>query len=346
MRSRDEKSFDAHKVRECNAPASGQQSRIGAEVTRRVLVTGAGGFVARALLSANPVGFEYVTASRRGDVGIEGVPWRRSPDLSASADWESVLDGIDSVVHLAGRVHLAPDKDISAYFAENFDGTVKLAQDAIAAGVRRFVYLSTAKVLGDESGAVPFAEDAIAHPEGPYAASKLAAEQGLCGLRGRMQITILRPPLVYGPGVKANFLALLAAVARGVPLPLASIHNRRSLIGVDNLVTAIIACLESPKAAGRTYFVTDGPPLSTPDLVRAIASALGKPPRLFAFPPRLLESCGAVVGRAETVKRLTRSLELDDQAIRSELGWRAAHTFDAGIAETARWYQSLTQDAY
>ena len=313
--------------------------------TRRVAVTGASGFVARAMILSKPTRHEYVSISRH-PVAFERVAWRPSPDLSESADWRLVLDGIDAVVHLAGRVHLAPDRDSAAYFSENCAGTIKLAEDAIAAGVSRFVYLSTAKVLGDESGAVPFAEDAIAHPEGPYAASKLAAEQGLCGLRGRMQITILRPPLVYGPGVKANFLALLSAVARGVPLPLASIHNRRSLIGVDNLATAIVACLESPKAAGRTYFVTDGPPLSTPDLVRAIASALGKPPRLFAFPPRLLESCGAVVGRAETVKRLTRSLELDDQAIRSELGWRAAHTFDAGIAETARWYQSLTQDAY
>ena len=311
----------------------------------RIGVTGASGFVARALFSFKPVGLEYVAISRQA-VAFDGVAWRRSASLSGKADWRPVLEGIDAVVHLAGRVHLAENGNSSSYFAENSDGTVKLAQDAISAGVKRFVYLSTAKALGDESGAAPFAEDALAHPEGPYAASKLAAEQGLCGLRGRMQITILRPPLVYGPGVKANFLALLSAVARGVPLPLASIHNRRSLIGVDNLATAIVACLESPKAAGRTYFVTDGPPLSTPDLVRAIASALGKPPRLFAFPPRLLESCGAVVGRAETVKRLTRSLELDDQAIRSELGWRPAHTFDAGIADTVRWYQSLTQDPY
>ena len=297
------------------------------------------------MILSKPTCHEYVSISRR-PVAFERVAWRPSPDLSESADWRLALDGIDSVVHLAGRVHLAPDRDSAAYFSENCAGTIKLAEDAIAVGVRRFVYLSSAKVLGDESGAIPLAEDAPARPGDSYAASKLAAEQGLCGLRGRMQITILRPPLVYGPGVKANFLALLSAVARGVPLPLASIHNRRSLIGVDNLATAIVACLESPKAAGRTYFVTDGPPLSTPDLVRAIASALGKPPRLFAFPPRLLESCGAVVGRAETVKRLTRSLELDDQAIRSELGWRPAHTFDAGIADTVRWYQSLTQDPY
>ncbi len=335
---------ETDKVRECNAPASGQQSRTGVGMIRRVLVTGASGFVARALLSGNPAGYEYVAASHKGGIDIEGVKCRRSPDLSASADWRPILDEIDAVVHLAGRVHLTPDKDASAYFSENFDGTVKLAQDAMAAGVRHFVYLSTAKVFGEESGPAPFSEQTPPNAEDPYAASKLAAEKGLAALSGQMQFTILRPPLVYGPGVKANFLALLAAVARGVPLPLASIRNRRSLIGVDNLATAITACLESPKAAGRTYCVTDGSPVSTPDLVRAVGKALGKPPRLFVFPLRLLESCGALIGRAETIKRLTRSLELDDRAIRLELGWRPAQTFDAGIAQTARWYQGLTNE--
>jgi UDP-glucose 4-epimerase len=244
-------------------------------------------------------------------------------------------------VHLAGRVHLAPDKDPAAYFVENCDGTLKLARDAIAAGVRRFVFLSSAKVFGDESGATPFSENTPAYPEDPYAVSKLAAEQGLSGLGDQLQIAILRPPLVYGPGVKANFMALLSAVARGVPLPLASVHNRRSLISVDNLATAIVACLESTEAAVRTYCVTDGRSLSTRDLVRSIAFALGKPPRLFAFPPWLLESCGAIIGRTDTIKRLTRSLELDDQAIRTELGWRPAQTFEAGISETARWYKNL-----
>ena len=311
-------------------------------MTRRVLVTGASGFVARALLARNIAGYEFVAASRKVGVDNEQRTWRRSPDLSGSADWGPILDRIDSVVHLAGRVHLTLDKDPAAYFVENCDGTLKLARDAIAAGVRRFVFLSSAKVFGDESGATPFAENTPASPEDPYAASKLAAEQGLSGLGDQLQIAILRPPLVYGPGVKANFLALLSAVARGVPLPLASIHNRRSLISVDNLATAIVACLESSEAAVRTYCVTDGPPLSTPDLVRAIAFALGKPPRLFAFFPWVLESCGAAIGRADTIKRLTRSLELNDQAIRTELGWRPAQTFEAGISETAQWYKNLT----
>jgi UDP-glucose 4-epimerase len=153
-----------------------------------------------------------------------------------------------------------------------------------------------------------------------------------------MQVLILRPPLVYGPEVKANFLSLLSAVDRGLPLPLASIHNKRSFVGVDNLVSAIVASLDSQAAAGRTFHVTDGPARSTPQLVKAIASALGTQPRLFGFSPALLEACAMAVGRGETVKRLTRSLELDDSAIRTVLGWREVKTFEEGIAQTVQWY--------
>lgn len=312
---------------------------------RRILVTGATGFVAHALLSRIPAGYEYVATSRRSN-HLASTPWRPSPHLSSSADWRSVLEGIDSVVHLAGRVHVSPDGDASPFFIENLDGTIKLAEDAVSAGVRRLVYVSTAKVLGDESGPVALLEGSPARPQDPYAASKLATEQGLSNLGGKIQVAVLRPPLVYGPGVKANFLALLSAVARGVPMPLASVRNRRSLVGVANLASAITACLESPKAAGRTYHVTDGEPCSTPALVQAIASAFDKPSRLFPFPPRLLEICGGMIGRAETVQRLTRSLELDDRAIRSELGWRPVQTFEEGIAETVRWYQGSTQGEF
>lgn len=311
-------------------------------MTRRILVTGASGFVARALFSGKRANAEYVAASR-GAVDIQGIEWRRSPALSGTADWKSILEGIEVVVHLAGRVHLAAGGDAAQYFVENCDGTLKLARDAGAAGVQRFVFLSSAKVLGDESGPIPLAEDAPVRPGDPYAASKLAAEQALAGLGGAMRVTILRSPLVYGPGVKANFLSLFSAVARGVPLPLAGIRNRRSLLCVDNLAAAIAACIESPAAAGRTYNVTDGAPVSTPDLVRAIAAALGRPPRLFSIPAGLLEACGALLGRGEMVKRLTRSLELDDSAIRAELAWRPACTFEAGIAQTARWYRSLAR---
>ncbi|NBS55488.1 MAG: NAD-dependent epimerase/dehydratase family protein [Betaproteobacteria bacterium] len=195
---------------ECSVPCCAEQSRIGGVVTRRILVTGASGFVAQALFSARGAGDVYFAASRTV-LDIEGVQWRQSPALSGSADWKSVLNEIDIVVHLAARVHLPRDGDQTAYFVENCDGTVKLAQDAMDAGVKRFIFLSTSKVLGDESGNGPLDETAPVRPGDGYAASKLAAEQALPGLGGGMHTTVLRPPLVYGPGVKANFLALLSA---------------------------------------------------------------------------------------------------------------------------------------
>lgn len=285
-------------------------------------------------------GYEYVAASRHA-LSVPETTWKQSPNLSGSADWRRALEGVDAVVHLAGRVHIGREGDSSAYFVENHEGTVKLAQDAIAAGASRFLFMSTAKVLGDESGRSAFLETTEARPSDPYAASKLAAELALGGMSDAIQVTILRPPLVYGPEVKANFLALISAVSRGLPLPLASVKNRRSLIGVSNLASSIVACLDSPKAAGRTYHVTDGCAVSTPDLVRAIATALGKPSRLFPFPARLLEACGAAIGRTETIRRLTRSLELDDRSIRVELGWRPIRTMEDELADTARWYERL-----
>ncbi len=306
---------------------------------KRVLVTGASGFVASALLGANPKGNEFVAASRQ-PITPDHVASVRSPDLTPSANWGPLLDGVDAIVHLAARVHLAAGGDTSPYFLENSDGTAKLARDALSAGVQRFVFLSTSKVLGDESGMQALSESASAQPTDAYAASKLRAEQALTELHSKMQVTIIRPPLVYGPGVKANFLALLSAVEHRLPLPLSRIQNRRSLIGVHNLATAILACLDSPILQNRTYHVTDGPPISTPSLVRAMALALSKPARLFPFPPRLLEAIGLAVGRAETIKRLTRSLELDDTAIREELGWTPIRTLEEGLAETAAWYVS------
>lgn len=303
----------------------------------RVLVTGANGFVAGAVLADRPANVEFVAASRSPPKN-SGVEWRRSPALSDTADWKPLLEGIDSVVHLAGRVHLPSDANSSAYQIENCDGTLKLARDAAAMGVTRFVFLSTAKVLGDESGAVALDESASCRPADAYAVSKHLAEQGLQVTGNRLRVLILRPPLVYGPGVRANFLSLMSAVNRGLPLPLASIQNKRSFIGVGNLVSAILTSLNSHAVSGRIFHVSDGAPHSTPELVKAIAAALGRPSRLIPFPPALLEACAMAMGQGETVKRLTRSLELDDTAFRTEFGWRELKTFEEGVAETARWY--------
>ena len=219
----------------------------------------------------------------------------------------------DAVVHLANVAHAAVGE--AELQRVNVDGTRRQAEKAAVAGVRRFVYLSSAKA---------------AAPDDVYGRAKHAAEQALARVSG-LEVVVLRPPLVYGPRVKANFLALMRAIARGWPLPFACIENRRSLIYVGNLCDAIIRCLEAPQAVGRTYLVSDGEPVSTPQLCRALGRALRRPARLFPFPLRLLELHPGL-------RRLTRSLEVDDSAIRSELGWRSPYAFEQGLQATAEWY--------
>jgi nucleoside-diphosphate-sugar epimerase len=224
------------------------------------------------------------------------------------------MPGAQAVVHLANIAHAkAPEAELRRV---NVDGTLAKAREAAAAGVRRFVYLSSS--LATEA-------------DDRYGRSKLAAEQGLAAVQG-IEVVILRPPLVYGPRVKANFLALLRAVARGVPLPLAAIDNRRSVVYVGNLVDAIVRCLDAPHAVGKTFGVADGAPISVTDLCRRIGQALGRPARLFAFPPALLDL-------APPLRKLTRSLVVDDSALRDELDWRPPYTMDEGLRETARWYR-------
>ena len=224
------------------------------------------------------------------------------------------MDGCDAVVHLANIAHTsASAADLQRV---NVAGTLAQARAALAAGVRRFVYLSSLKA---------------AQPDDAYGRAKLRAEQALLGLAA-LEPVILRPPLVYGPRVKANFLALLRAIDRGWPLPLAGIENRRSLVYVGNLVDAVLACLGGP-AQGRTYALADGAPVSTPELCRAIGRALGRPARLFAFP-------GALLHLTPGLARLLQSQVADGSALRAELGWRPPFSFEEGLRRTAEWYRA------
>lgn len=237
------------------------------------------------------------------------------PALAAAGhELRASVQGCHAVVHLANIAH------VSASAAElhrvNVEGTIAQAQAALAAGARRFVYLSSTKA---------------AQPDDAYGRAKSIAEQALLQLEG-LEAVILRPPLVYGARVKANFLALLRAIDRGWPLPLASIENRRSLIYAGNLADAILRCLEGA-AQGKTYAVSDGAAVSTPELCRAIAHALGRPARLFPFPPALLRL-------APSFARLAQSQEADDRAIRADLGWRAPFSFEQGLRATAEWYRN------
>jgi nucleoside-diphosphate-sugar epimerase len=254
----------------------------------RVAVTGASGFIGTALVPA---------LARRGHE-VTAVPRGAAPPA-----------GCDALVHLANIAHASVAPDLLREV--NVEGTRRAAEQAAAAGIWRMVYVSSAKAIAEDDA---------------YARSKRAAEAALRDVRG-LEVVVVRPPLVYGPGVRANFLALMRAVDRGWPLPFASIHNRRSFVYLGNVCDAIARCLEAPRAAG-TYAVSDGAPLSTPALCRALGAALGRPVRLFPFPPRLLPAT------------LAGSLVVDDAALRHELGWSPPFSLEQGMAETARWYRA------
>jgi nucleoside-diphosphate-sugar epimerase len=219
----------------------------------------------------------------------------------------------------------------------NVQGTLALAQAARGAGVRRFVYVSSAKVHGEESTR-PFNEDDRPQPVGPYAVSKWEAEQALAQLGGDMEVAVLRPPLVYGPRVRGNFLALLRAVAHRWPLPLGAIENRRSLIYVENLSDAIARAVTSAEPTAGTFLVTDGEDLSTVQIVRALAQAMGVGARLWPVPGALLSLAGTLVGRRAAVSRLIGSLQFDDRRFRERFAWSPPYTATEGLADTARWF--------
>ena len=308
-----------------------------------VLVTGANGFVGRALCEALAASGRRVKRALR--MAQPGRPDEMAVgDIGADTDWRSALEGVSSVVHLAARTHVLRETaadSLAEYRRVNLDGTRRLAQQAGRAGVRRLVFVSSIKVNGEVTER-PFTEDDAPRPEDAYGVSKWEAEQALARVAGEtgLQVAVLRPPLVYGPEVKGNFLRLMGLVARGTPLPLASITNRRSLIYVGNLADAVIKAIDVPAAAGRAYLVSDGDDVSTPDLVRAIARALGVAPRLLPCPPAMLRLGAALTGKRAELARLTGSLQADGSRARRELGWQPRLSLAQGLAATARWYYS------
>jgi UDP-glucose 4-epimerase len=265
-------------------------------------------------------------------------------NINAATDWHPALAGCDAVVHLAARVHVMNDTaqdPLALYRATNTEATLNLARQAAEAGVKRFVFISTIKVNGEGRDA-PYRESDAPAPEDAYAISKWEAEQGLLQVAQDtgLEVVILRPPLVYGPGVKANFQRLLRSVVQGWPLPLGAIHNRRSLLYLGNFVDAIRLCIEHPAAAGQTFLLDDGEPVSTPELVRALSRAMGRPARLLAVPVGVLKRVGALLGKRAAVARLTGSLYLDCSAIRLRLGWTPPHTLEQGLVATVAGWQT------
>jgi nucleoside-diphosphate-sugar epimerase len=311
----------------------------------RVLVTGAGGFVGTRLCAALRASGCTVRRAVRtpgaspADAGVEEV---RVGEIDGATRWDAALDGVDGVVHLAARVHQMGAGEaglLAEYRRVNAEGTAALARAAAAAGVRRMVFVSSVKVNGEATHGTPFRPDDAPAPADPYGVSKWEGEQALweTARATPLEGVVVRPPLVYGPGVRANFLQLLRAVDRGLPIPLGSVRNRRSLVYVGNLADLLVVALRHPAAAGHTLLAADGPPLSTPELVRAIAAALGRPARLLPAPPAALRLAGRLLGRSAAVDRLCGDLAVDETAAIRLLGWSPPYTTAQGLAATAEW---------
>ena len=306
----------------------------------RVLITGASGFVGTALIRRLLGDSRWsVRASSRmpPPAGAGAVEWVTGPDLSSGGDWRPLLADVDTVVHLAARVHVMASADAASdeeYQRVNVVGTRRLAEQAATVGVRRFVFLSSVKVHGETGH---FDEGSAMAPADAYGASKRDAEESLRDVARRtgLDVVIIRAPLAYGPGVKANFQSLLTAVRQGRILPLASILNRRSLVGVDNLADLIAVCMEHPAAVAEAFLVSDGEDLSTPELVRRLAKAAGRHARLMPMPVWSLRALAALLGRSQAVDRLTGSLTVDISKARRLLGWVPPVAVDEGLRRAA-----------
>lgn len=257
--------------------------------------------------------------------------------IDRATDWADALLGIQVVIQLAARVHVMQDTEadpLTAFRAVNVDGTLNLARQAAAAGVKRLVFISSVKVNGESTVAgSAFSETDSPDPQDAYGQSKYEAEQGLLQIAADtgMEVVIIRPPLVYGPGVKANFAALMRAVKKGLPLPLGAIHNQRSLVALDNLVDFIITCITHPKAANQTFLISDGQDLSTAELVRGMAQAAGVPARLLPVPVWVLELAGRMMGKTDAIQRLTDNLQIDSSKARELLGWKPKISVQEGL---------------
>lgn len=316
-----------------------------------ILVTGATGFIGRAL-TANLLqqGHQVVAAVRHAGAPLD--PTLRQAvtgDLAGDTDWSGALRGVDTVVHLAARVHVMNDQatdKLAAFRRMNVDATLQLATQAARSGVRRFVFISSIGVNGAESVAAPFSELSVAQPHSPYAVSKHEAELALARLcdSAAMELVVLRPPLVYGAGAPGNFATLIKLVGKGVPFPLASVNNRRSMIYIDNLVDLIGLCIRDPRAANQTFLVADDEAMSVPELISALSAGLGRRARLFACPVGLLALLAKLARREQTYQQLCGSLEIDASKARRVLGWRAPVRARDGLRHAAQATLAVKRD--
>jgi nucleoside-diphosphate-sugar epimerase len=314
----------------------------GGVTPNNILITGANGFVGRALcaklLAEN---YDVMGAVRTGHHQAAGIKQMVVGSMDGSADWSEALRNVEVVIHLAARVHVMNDHSsdpLTEFRRVNVDGSLNLAKQAARAGVKRLIYLSSVKVNGEYTlPGHPFKESDIANPQDAYGRSKLEAEQGLLLIAQEtgMEVVIIRPPLVYGQGVKANFASMMRAVKRGLPLPLGAIHNNRSFVYLGNLVSLITTCMHHLAAANQVFLVSDGCDLSTPQLLKGCATALGVKSRLWPMPQRFIEGLAALVGKRDVAQRLCANLQVDISKAHKLLGWTPPISVADGLQATA-----------
>lgn len=309
-----------------------------------ILVTGATGFVGAAVVARLKSDYPdkpLIVATRRNGVSWPSeVQEKIIGDLTASTDWRLALLGVKSVIHAAARVHMMDEvaEDPLAEFRKvNVEGTLNLARQAVDAGVQRFIFISSIKVNGEGTQpGQPYTADEKPEPVDPYGISKMEAEQGLLALAEKtgMQVTIIRPVLVYGPGVKANFLSMMKWLHKGIPLPLGKIHNKRSLVALDNLVDLVIKCVNHPAAANQIFLVSDGEDLSTTELLQRMGIALGSPARLLSVPSFMLKLGATLLGKRNMAQRLCGSLQVDISKTRQLLDWNPPLSVDQALKKS------------
>ena len=317
-------------------------------------ITGATGFVGGALVAHLLATSARTLKVAVRDSRLESAGRLEVVKVDALAPdncWKEFVTGVEVVVHCAARVHVLAESasdPYQEYHRANVLGTLNLAEQAAAAGVKRFVFISSVKVNGEATASGhAFEADAPPRPQDPYGVSKMEAERGLRELARRtaMEVVIIRPVLVYGPGVKANFLNMMRWLDKGVPLPLGAVHNRRSLVALDNLTDLITTCISHPAAANQTFLVSDDRDLSTTQLLRQIGNALGKPARLLPIPTWLLKGLAAGLGKKNISQRLCGSLQVDISKTRNMLGWAPPVTVEEAMRKTARYYQEHQHNA-
>lgn len=321
---------------------------------KRILVTGANGFVGRMLCKVLQEKGHTVRGAVRSDCKKSSgsvTKLKCAPiedivavgDIGPSTDWSKALVGVDIVVHLAARVHIMQEiskNPLESFRIVNAHGVERFARMAADYRIKRFVNISSISIHGNSTGERPYLEDDDAQPQSPYAISKWEGELALRQIasESNFEPVVVRPPLVYGPGVGGNFLRLMQLADRGLPLPLGSVENKRSFIGIENLVDLIVSCVVHPAAAGETFLVADGEDLSTPDLIRRVAKLLGRPARIVPFPVSVMRAAAKMLKKEDVLDRLCNCLQVDASKARRILGWQPSVPLDEGLAQTVRWY--------